>query len=287
MSTPILSLDELVEAQASKYVTHNTALRQIEAFTIRVLDRNSSGPPGSPSDGDAYIVDSATGNWSSFSVNDIAAYIGSTWYAVTPKEGMRVWVNDEDSLYVYYSSAWNVLASSGASHTQLHSMTSTSDHQAGNNKLFYSDGSAHVQELSLAAAYKILRSAGTTSAPVFGTADIMLASVTADMQNGDSKTDVFTVPTGLSMVVTKVVIRNPSDSLAGGTDYDLGDGASADTWKQTVDLSSMTATTDYFIITNDNTKITVFDAGDVFGIIPVTGATADTTATVELFGYLF
>lgn len=115
----------------------------------------------------------------------------------------------------------------------------------------------------------------------------LLASATVHLQNGDGKSTIYTVPTGKSMIPVFAVVRNPTDSLAGGIDFDLGDGANADTWKNTNDLSSMTATTDFMVISSDNAKYTVFDAGDVFGIKPVTGATADADATVDLFGYIF
>lgn len=106
MSTDILSIDEITEAQGSKYVTHNGAIRQLEGMTIRVLDKDNGGPPGGPSNGDTYIVDSATGDWSGASVKDIAYYYGSAWYFYTPVEGVRIWVNDEDVEYVFDGSDW-------------------------------------------------------------------------------------------------------------------------------------------------------------------------------------
>lgn len=110
MTTPILEIAELAESQASKYVTINTALRKIEAITIRVLSQSNSGPPGSPSDGDSYIVDSASGAWSAFSINDVAFYSNTSWYAISPFEGLHLYVNDDDGLYVYNGSAWVLLA---------------------------------------------------------------------------------------------------------------------------------------------------------------------------------
>ena len=115
----------------------------------------------------------------------------------------------------------------------------------------------------------------------------LLASVTVDLQAADPKSTIYTVPAGKSLIVTHVIIRNPTASLAAGNDFDLGDGVSANTWINTVDLSSMTATTDFMVIEGNDVKYTVFNAGDVFGIIPVTGATADAQATAEVFGYLF
>lgn len=115
----------------------------------------------------------------------------------------------------------------------------------------------------------------------------LLASVTANMQAGDGKTDIYTVPTGKSMITTHVVIRGPSGTLVGGTDFSLGDGANADTWATTINLTGMTNTTDYIVVNNIGVTKTIFNAADVFGIKPATGATADVTATVDLFGYIF
>jgi len=118
----------------------------------------------------------------------------------------------------------------------------------------------------------------------------LLGSAVVDVQNGDGKTVVFQVPVGKTMVVTHVVIRSPSGSLAGGTDFDIGSGGSADTWRQTIDLSSLTATTDYIVIHSIAAvpvKYTLEVAEAEFGILPITGATGDETATMEVFGYLF
>ena len=114
----------------------------------------------------------------------------------------------------------------------------------------------------------------------------VLAIATVDLKAGDGKTTIYTVPVGYKMIPFAVIIRNPTASLAGGTDFDLGDGASANTWLNAVNLAGMTATTDFFIISSDNIKYTEFDAGDAFGIIPVTGATLDAQATAILIGML-
>lgn len=115
----------------------------------------------------------------------------------------------------------------------------------------------------------------------------LLDSGTVNLQNGDGKSTVYIVPTGKSAIVTHVIIANPTASLADGTDFDIGDGANADTWKTTIDLSSMTATTDCIVIAPPSAKFTVFDASDAFGIKPATGATADADATMYVFGFEF
>jgi hypothetical protein len=52
-------------------------------------------------------------------------------------------------------------------HTRSHTMTSTSDHTAGNWKVFHSNGSGQVIELSLGSANTYLKSNGASSAPTF------------------------------------------------------------------------------------------------------------------------
>jgi hypothetical protein len=226
-----LGIVELTSAQYEAYATVNLQLKYMAALVTGARTRATS-VPGSPVENGCYIAatGSITGAWSAFTVNDLVFYLGSAWYKLSPIEGLRVWVWDENSFYVYDGSAWSM----------------------------------EPQE----------------------TGEKLLARVTVNVQNGDAKTTIYTVPTGKKLVVTRVVIRNPSGDMAGGTDFDLGDGANADTWVNAVDLSGL-GTAQYRVISGDNSNFTVFDAADVFGIKPVTGATADVTATAELFGYLY
>jgi len=114
----------------------------------------------------------------------------------------------------------------------------------------------------------------------------LLASVPSVDMKTAGKTDLYTVPAGKLMYPFAVIIRKTSASLAGGTDYDFGVGANCDTWKQSVDLSSMTTpVTDYWIIAAA-TKFTYCVAADVFGIKVITGSTAACTATIDVIGYL-
>ena len=117
----------------------------------------------------------------------------------------------------------------------------------------------------------------------------LLARATVHMQTADGAQTVYTVPAGKKAIVTSVVIRNPTGSLAGGTDFNLGDGANCDTWLANLNLSTMTAITDYWRSTQDNAKQSskIFDAGDAFGIKPDTGSTGDYDAIMEVFGYEF
>lgn len=120
----------------------------------------------------------------------------------------------------------------------------------------------------------------------------LLGSATAGMQAGDSKTTVYTVPTGKICITSHYVVRSPSATLnATGTgSFDFGSGASCDTFRQNVDLDTMTATTDFMIIRgSDVTKYTHDVAAATLGVLPdaTNGAAADVTAVIDLFGYLF
>lgn len=106
MTTPLLGLDELSETQASKYLTHNTALRQLEGWLIRIKDRDLATPPGSPAEGDTYLVAaSGTGAWSGQD-GKLAVYISGAWSFLAPFEGLSLWVNDEDTRITYDGAAW-------------------------------------------------------------------------------------------------------------------------------------------------------------------------------------
>jgi hypothetical protein len=105
-TTAQLSLTKLVEGQASAEVTINDALNKLDAtIQLAVKDRDLTAPPGSPAEGDRYIVAaSATGDWSGQDGN-VAVYL-TGWTFITAKEGFRAWVDDENRFVTYDGSAW-------------------------------------------------------------------------------------------------------------------------------------------------------------------------------------
>lgn len=113
MTTPVLGLDEISASQSQKETSHNAALRQLETRLVRVLSKDVTTPPGSPSDGQAWIVPSgATGIWSG-KTNQIAAYIGTGWVYWVPLEGARLWTNDLDIEYAFDGTNWIVTSGAG------------------------------------------------------------------------------------------------------------------------------------------------------------------------------
>ena len=106
-TTALLALPFLMAAQAQKHVTHNEALRLLDGLVqLSVKDRDLAAAPGSPADGDRYIVASgATGVWAGWDLN-IALWADGAWLRLPPRTGWRAWVEDEGVLLVYDGSAW-------------------------------------------------------------------------------------------------------------------------------------------------------------------------------------
>ena len=86
----------------------------------------------------------------------------------SPITGSMVYDSDLNLFYYYNGSSWTSFGT-GTGHSQLHSMTSTADHSAGNWKVFYSDGSGHVIELGMGSSGQVLQSNGASAAPTWVT----------------------------------------------------------------------------------------------------------------------
>lgn len=106
-NTTNLQMPRMEANQNQKHVTHNEALDILDTLVnLAVIDRDLTAPPGSPSDGDRYIIDSpATGAWTG-NEGKVAAYLDGAWEIFAPKEGWTAWVNDENVLIIYDGSDW-------------------------------------------------------------------------------------------------------------------------------------------------------------------------------------
>lgn len=104
--SPKLGLTLLVASQAQPEVLVDRAIRVLEAFagTLSVKSQHDTAPPGSPADGDCYIVQQpATGAWAT-QENAVAIYLGDTgtWYFAAPWDGLEAYVQDE-SAYIRWA----------------------------------------------------------------------------------------------------------------------------------------------------------------------------------------
>jgi hypothetical protein len=113
--TPNLRLPYISAAQSQKHVTHNEAIRALDAVVqLAVLDRDLAAPPVSPAEGDRYIVAaSPTGDWDGQAGN-VAAFQDGAWAFFTPNEGWIAWIADEDVAVVWSNSNWTALTTEGS-----------------------------------------------------------------------------------------------------------------------------------------------------------------------------
>lgn len=125
MATPRIGLPEILPNQAQKHITHNDALVILDALVQgSVISRTLTTPPGSPTDGDAYVVAAtATGAWAG-KENDLAVYEAAAWSFYTPLTGYLMYcaadgehITFDGSSWLSFTDALPFLASSGGTIT--------------------------------------------------------------------------------------------------------------------------------------------------------------------------
>lgn len=117
MSETSGGLPLMAQTQSSRYLTYNEAMWAINVLQTGVLDRDLTSPPGSPAEGDAYIVKgTATGAWAG-KEDKIAFYFGSVWNFLEPElaQGDGLYVVDEDVRVRWTGSAYEIPSGSEAS----------------------------------------------------------------------------------------------------------------------------------------------------------------------------
>lgn len=111
-STPILPFAVWLSGTNQNSVPANDNSLRAEILQ-RDVNNATTAQPGSPTDGDCYIIQSThTGAmWSTFTPKDLAIYKGGTWYAFAPVEGVRVSVSGAS--YIYTSGVWTAAGGGG------------------------------------------------------------------------------------------------------------------------------------------------------------------------------
>jgi hypothetical protein len=92
---------------------YRLVIEEFAPFQRQVLDKDLNDPPGTPAEGDRYIVGaSPTGAWAGHGL-DIAWYDGAAWQFDNPEEGWFVYVADENKFYLFNGTAWGEFAGTG------------------------------------------------------------------------------------------------------------------------------------------------------------------------------
>lgn len=115
-TTANLGLPLIEAAQAQKHVTHNEALRRLDAIVhLAVKERPRADPPASPAEGERYIVaEGAAGTWTGHD-NEIAAWQDGAWAFYAPVVGWRAWIVVESTEVYWSGSAWEAALAGVAS----------------------------------------------------------------------------------------------------------------------------------------------------------------------------
>jgi hypothetical protein len=155
--TTKLKLPYILAAQSQKHVTHNEALRVLDALVqLAVVDKDLSAPPGAPAEGHCYIVGaSPTGAWAGHA-GHVAAFQDGAWAFHPPLEGWVAWVSDEDTLYAFNGTNW-VVGGSGVNPASLVGVNATADSTnrlsvVSPASLFNHAGAGHQLKINKAAA---------------------------------------------------------------------------------------------------------------------------------------
>lgn len=110
-TTANLKMPFILPSQAQKHVTHNEALKVLDAAVqLAVADRDLSAPPASPAEGDRHIVAApGSGAWIGRD-GAIAAWQDGAWTFLDPRPGWTVWVIDEALALYWTGAAWAPVA---------------------------------------------------------------------------------------------------------------------------------------------------------------------------------
>lgn len=106
-----LNLPYIAPAQAQKHITHNEALRALDAIVhLSLISKSQTTPPSTPVEGTRYfIAATATDEWTGKDGN-IAAFQDGAWAYYSPQIGWQAWIEDESSSQIWDGTAWQNIA---------------------------------------------------------------------------------------------------------------------------------------------------------------------------------
>jgi hypothetical protein len=235
-ATARLNLPYIAPLQAQKQVTYNQAMAALDQLVQpAVISRTTASPPGSPDEGDTYVVGaSATGAWSGKD-SKFACWLSGAWSYRTPAEGWLAYVTDTSELAVYQSGAWGTFAPTGGTGLEKFGINVAADLTnrlavAAEATLLTHDGDDHRLKVNKAAA-------GDTASLIFtdnhaGRAEIGLTgSDTLHLKvspDGSSWIDALSIAPSTGVVTLPVgqlsfpAAQNPSADAHTLDDYEEG-----------------------------------------------------------------
>jgi hypothetical protein len=146
-----LELPYIMPNQAQKHVTHNEAIRYLDALVqVGIVSRDLNSPPDNPDSGSRYIVaETAIGDWAGKD-NQIAAFQDGAWAFYNPQDGWLAWSIEENMILVFQGGSWQVAQSSMAQIEQVNLLgvnaSATQDARFGvssNDSFLTHEGASH------------------------------------------------------------------------------------------------------------------------------------------------
>ena len=112
-TTPLLDLPYLQPAQAQKHVTHNEALRLLDACVqLSVPGFGETQPPADPQPGQRLLVgEGAMDAWTGQD-HAIAIFVDDAWQFVLPAAGWTAWMQTMSTWAIFDGSQWTPMAPS-------------------------------------------------------------------------------------------------------------------------------------------------------------------------------
>ena len=155
-----LKLPYIMPNQAQKHVTHNEAIRYLDALVqVGIISRELNSPPNNPDNGARYIVsDNARGDWAG-KENQIAAFQDEAWAFYTPQDGWLVWSIPENLILVFQNNNWQPAQTDSSQNEQVDLLginaSATQDTRFGvssNESFLTHEGTSHRLSINKATA---------------------------------------------------------------------------------------------------------------------------------------
>ena len=117
--SPRLALPYLLPNQAQKHVTHNEAIRRLDALVqMRVLSSVLAAEPAGPEEGDAYLLPAAPSGaaWGAAAAGQVAVFQDGAWTFLTPAAGWCLFDAGRGLPMLHDGTGWSDLADRPQAH---------------------------------------------------------------------------------------------------------------------------------------------------------------------------
>lgn len=206
MSTPILPFAVWASGTNQNSIPANDNSLRNQILNGLVISDSTDAQPGSPSDGDIYIMTgAATGTqWATFDEFDLAIYNGGTWYAFAPSDG--VVINLAGALMAWDGAAYTSVGGGGGG-GMTNPMTTAGD-------IIYGGSSGTPTRLAAGSDGQVLTLASGSPAWAASSPTNWTTAVNTSAPNATIPTVSFTVSNAAANVDAAIISKGTGATLA-------------------------------------------------------------------------